>query len=214
MGEKGEANALQPWVYVVDDDPEVRRSTQWLLENSGFAVATYAAAEPFEADFLPDHPGCVILDIRMPRKDGLTLFEEMSEHGCDVPVIFLTGHGSVPQAVRAMRGGAYHFLEKPFDPRALIETVQTALEEDIELREKRRQRTQAAQRFAQLTERQQEVARYLAAGHTAKEAARRLELSPKTVEVHRGHILEKMAAATTVELVHLLRQADIQFPEN
>jgi FixJ family two-component response regulator len=194
----------------VDDDPEVRRSTQWLLENSGFAVTTYAEAAPFEAEFQPECPGCVVLDIRMPRKDGLTLFEEMQTRGWDIPVIFLTGHGDVPQAVRALRTGAYHFLEKPFDPRALIETVQNALTEDEQRRERRQAQTDIGQRFAQLTPRQREVARYLAAGRTAKETARELELSPKTVEVHRGHILDKMGAATTVELVHLLQHVDTE----
>lgn len=203
---------MQPWVYVVDDDPEVRRSTQWLLENSGFAVATYAEPAPFEKEFQPAQPGCVVLDIRMPRKDGLTLFEEMQQRGWDQPVVFLTGHGDVPQAVRALRNGAYHFLEKPFDPRALIETVQNAVDLDVAQRDTRQQRAEAERCFAQLTPRQREVARYLAAGHTAKETARELELSPKTVEVHRGHILDKMGAATTVELVHLLRHVDIEFP--
>jgi FixJ family two-component response regulator len=207
------SETAHPRVYLVDDDPEVLRSTEWLLQASGFAVASFPDAATFEAGFDPEAPGCVILDIRMPRKDGLTLFEEMQDRQWDIPVIFLTGHGDVPQAVRAMRNGAHHFLEKPYNPSQLIETVDNALAEDAALRERRVARAEASRRYRELTPRQREVACYLAGGFSAKEAARALDMSPKTVEVHRGHILKKMEAGTTVELVHLLQLVDAQFPD-
>ena len=204
---------IQPVVRVVDDDPQVLHSTQWLLEGSGYEVVTYTDASAFEAGFDPAVPGCVVLDIRMPTKDGLTLFEEMREHDWDIPVIFLTGHGDVPQATRALLGGAFHFLEKPYNPRQLIETIQNALETDTAMRQAREARSETANRYQELTPRQRDVARHLAAGMSAKETAQRLEMSPKTVEVHRGHILKKMGVSTTVELVHLLQQIQVAFPE-
>lgn len=200
-------------VYLVDDDPEVLQSTRWLLESSGFYVVTATDGEGFEEALEPDRPGCVILDIRMPGRDGLTTHEELRDQGWQIPVIFLTGHGDIPQAVRALQSGAHHFLEKPYEPTTLIETVQQALDEDRSRHREERRLAGYRQRLERLTPREREVARYIAAGFSSKEAARELDSSPRTVEVHRRSVLDKLEVTTTVEVVHVLKSLDESLPE-
>lgn len=200
-------------VYLVDDDPEVLQATHWLLDSNGFPVVTASDGESFKETLEPDRPGCVILDIRMPGKDGLTAHEDLRDQGWQIPVIFLTGHGDIPQAVRALQNGAHHFLEKPYEPTALIETVQQALEEDRNRHREERRLAGYRQRLARLTPREREVARYVAAGYSSKEAARALDSSPRTVEVHRRSVLDKLEVTTTVEVVHVLNSLDESLPE-
>lgn len=192
-----------PNVYIVDDDPDVRDSLKILLEFSGFQVETFESALNFLTADVRKMNGCLILDIRMPGMDGLDLQDELAKREIDLPIIVITGHGDVPLAVRAMRAGAIDFLEKPFREEALIESVRRALES----RKKRRSDAEAQtikHRLAQLTGREQEILALVVEGNTSKEIGRELSISPRTVDIHRGHIMEKMQANNLADLIRMV----------
>ncbi|HKJ86953.1 MAG TPA: response regulator, partial [Gammaproteobacteria bacterium] len=181
-------------VFLIDDDSRVVENTRWLLERSGHTVEIYSDASQVSIPRLMEHAGCVVLDVKMPRMCGLGFLEKVVEAGSKVPILFLTGHGDVSRAVKAMKLGARDFLEKPYDPRELLEKVEEALEAYREDRLLERRRQRYAERFAQLTERERQVAALVAAGLTSKEVGRNLNLSPRTVDAHRFRLMAKMAA--------------------
>ena len=192
-----------PWViHVVEDDEPMRDSLVELLEEAGYKARAYATAEELLARGDSAEPGCVVSDMRMPGIDGLTLLRRLQTDGCGLPLILITGHGDVPMAVNAMKAGAVDFLEKPFEPDALLAAIAMALRVRAGGAAAQDGET-ARQRLEKLTLREHEVLEHLVAGKSNKEAAEKLGISPRTVEFHRAHIMEKTGAAGLPELVRL-----------
>jgi FixJ family two-component response regulator len=192
-----------PVVFVVDDDPAMRDSLRWLIESTGLLVETFADAQTFLARIRPDLPGCVVLDVRMPGMSGLDLQAELVRRGIGLPTIVVTGHAEVPMAVRAVKAGAIDFIEKPFSDQLLLDRVRQGIEMDRQERDGRARRAEILRRMSLLTQREREVLDLVVGGKANKEIAASLRLSPKTVEVHRAHVMEKMQASSVAELVRL-----------
>ena len=188
-------------VYIVDDDEAMRDSLVWLLESQGLAVSSYAAAEDFLAACGEEMAGCIVLDVRMPGMSGLELYEKLNARRCSLPVIFITGHGDVPMAVSALKKGAVDFIEKPFNDKELLRVIGECLERERTTRAQRLREGEAGRRLASLTEREREVMDLVLAGKLNKQIADVLNISIKTVEVHRARIMDKMAVRTVAELV-------------
>ena len=195
-------------VFIVDDEEAVRDSIAMLLRSVGLPTRTYPDAAVFLREHQPELPGCLVLDVRMPRMSGLELQQELNRRGWTLPVIFITGHGDVPMAVEAMRAGALDFLQKPFNDDELIRRVQKALRQDAQERAQLREREQLRQRFEELTPREAEVARLIVAGQANKAVALDLGLSERTVELHRAHLMQKMGARSLAQLVQMLLRLD------
>ena len=188
-------------VYVVDDNEELRVSLRWLLESVGARVETFASAQEFLEAFDPRQPACLILDIRMPGMSGLELQEKLKQQQGNLHVIFLTGHGNVQIAVRAMHDGAVDFFEKPVDEQMLLDRVQTVLQQIEEQRAKIMERAVLEARLSLLTPREREVLEHVVAGKRTKNIAEDLGISARTIEAHRAKIMEKMRANSVGELV-------------
>ena len=195
-------------VYVVDDDPAMRDSLSWLLSSVNLKAETFASADDFLARWEPSHPGCLLLDLRMAGMNGLELQERLVERGHEIPIIFISGHGDVPTAVRAMQAGAVEFLTKPFSERFLLERVRVALESDIEARRKRRELETVKARYAVLTPRERQVLTRVITGMVNREVAEDLAISPKTVELHRSNLMKKMHADSVPDLVAMCLMID------
>ncbi|MEW6099456.1 MAG: response regulator [Pseudomonadota bacterium] len=202
-----------PTVYIVDDEDVLRDALAWLLRSRRLLSEGYASAEAFEA-MLDARPGgalrdpcCLLLDVRMPGMSGLALFDRLIERGLIdlMPVIFLTGHADVPTAVAAVKRGAFDFVEKPFSDNALVDRVEQALARSAEVLERRRARQAIERRLAELTERERDVMRLVVEGRPNKLIADELDISVRTVEVHRARVFEKMDVKSAVELANLLR---------
>ncbi|MDT8999441.1 response regulator [Paucibacter sp. APW11] len=205
-----------PMVYLVDDEEVVRDALGWLLRSRRLLSEAYDSAEAFEAMLQglpydgqgwPSAPSCVLLDVRMPGMSGLALFERLSALGLarTLPVIFLTGHGDVPTAVAAVKRGAFDFVEKPFSDNALVDRIEEALAASAAAIGARGLQGQLAQRLAELTEREREVMQLVVQGLPNKLIADQLNISVRTVEVHRARVFEKMSVKSAVELSNLLR---------
>ncbi|HEX8978470.1 MAG TPA: response regulator [Parasulfuritortus sp.] len=195
-----------PLAHLVDDDEAMRDALAWLLRSRGVDSRAWDSAEGFLADYVPDMTGCLVLDIRMRAMTGLELFDRLREQGCRMPVIFLTGHGDVPQAVQALKNGAFDFLEKPFDDNQLADRVIEALARDAECRASNRADNDRDARLCSLTVREKEVMERILAGKLNKVIADELNISMRTVEVHRAHIFEKMGVKSAVELARRLSE--------
>ena len=191
-------------VFVVDDDKAVRDSLALLVDSVGLPVETFASAQDFLDAYHCDRRGCLITDIRMPGMSGLELQEKLSAEDVRIPVIVLTGHGDVPAAVRALKGGAVDFVEKPFNPQALLDLIQQAIAKDTEIQELAAQEAQVAERVALLTPREHEVMDLVVAGKANKVIAIELAISERTVELHRGRIMKKMQARSLAELMRMV----------
>jgi two-component system response regulator DctR len=200
--------ATPPLAHLVDDDEAIRDALGWLFRTRNVAARAWASAEDFLAAWQPDWQGCIVLDIRMHEMSGLECFDALLARGNTLPVIFLTGHGDVPMAVGALKKGAFDFLEKPVDDNALVDVVIRALATNA--RHQANQETQAtvATRLAQLTPREQEVMQRVLAGKFNKVIADELNISMRTVEVHRSRVFEKMGVRSAVELAQLLSPRD------
>ncbi len=190
-------------VHIVDDDDAMRDSLAAVLEETGFEVRTYSHAEEFMALGGTIQSGCVVSDVRMPGMDGLTLLRRLRGERSALPVVLITGHGDVPLAVAAMKAGAVDFLEKPFDTEQLLDVIQAALQTPAGKSRKNGALQAARRQLEALTPREREVFECLVAGNSNKEAANKLGLSPRTVEFHRAHIMEKTAAKGLPDLVRL-----------
>ena len=190
-------------VFVVDDDADLRESLGWLLESAGLRVKGYATAQEFLDAYKPDDPGCLLLDVRMPGLSGLDLQEELRRRGVPPPIIIMTGHARVPVAVRALKGGAIDFIKKPFSEESLLEQVRKAIDLDRRTRHVRMECTNFAALLTYLTPREREVMELVIVGKPNKIIADDLGISPKTVEIHRGRVMEKLQVDSVAELVRL-----------
>jgi FixJ family two-component response regulator len=199
-------------VFVVDDDEAVRGSLKLLLKALSLPVQAYASAQEFLAGFDPARSGCLVLDIRMPGMSGLELQEELNSRGAMLPIIFITGHGDVPMAVEAMQRGAMDFLQKPFRDQDLLDRINKALDKDRAGRELLGNRERIRARIAGLTPREREVMALVARGNANKVIAGDLELSQRTVEIHRAHVMEKMGANSLAHLVRMVIEAEQEPP--
>ena len=197
-------------VYVVDDDPSVRVAMERLLKSVGLTVKTFPAAREFLDQATPEWSGCLIIDLRMPGMGGLDLQDQLSARQVSLPVIFLTGYGTVPASVRAMKAGAVDFLEKPVDDQTLLDAVHKALERDRGARRSQAEVQALHQRLAALTPREYEVLTFIISGRLNKQAAAALGTTEKTIKVHRARIMEKLQCASLAELVRLAEKAGIK----
>ena len=197
-------------IHLVDDDAAFRRSLVFLLESMGWPVQAHASAADYLDAGLPalEQTGCLLLDVRMPGMSGLELQQALIARGCHLPIVFITGHGDVELAVQAMKRGAFDFLEKPFKDQRLLDVVSAALrqrEADLVSSERAQQ---AGDRLARLSPSEAEVARLVAQGLPNKLVARELDISEKTVHIHRQHVMEKAEVGSAAELARLMLQAD------
>ncbi len=194
----------EPTVWVVDDDGDVRGAVGMLLSSAGLSFETCSDGAELLARLSPDTPGCVLLDLRMPRMSGLEVQHELLERGLLQPVVFLSGHGDIPIAMRAVRAGALDFLEKPFRDKQLLEAIERALAEDRQRRAEREALAQARARVASLTPREADVANLLVEGLTSTEIAERLNLSRHTVDMHRLRLRRRLGATTSGDVVRIV----------
>ena len=192
-------------IFLVDDDEAVRDALELLMETAQFNTESFDSAEAFLDACDPDRPGCLVLDIRMPGMSGIKLQEELAARGIIIPIIFLSGHGTVPMSAQAFRSGAIDFMEKPFEENILLERIQEAIRFDQSNREALGKQEKAQSRLASLTPREDEIMWLIVAGKANKEIAAELDLSHRTVESHRGRIMEKTGAHSLPELVELAR---------
>ncbi len=194
-------------VFIVDDDQAVARSLRWLIETVRLKVETFASVQAFLDGYDASKPGCLVLDVRMPGMSGLDLQERLAARRMyHVPIIFITGHGDVQMAVRAVQAGAFDFVEKPFHDQDLLDRIQRAIAHDAGQRNREEQRSQLKALFASLTPREREVLDLVVEGMSNKAIANTLGLSAKTVEVHRAKVMEKMHARSISDLVKMAMQ--------
>jgi FixJ family two-component response regulator len=193
-----------PTVYVVDDDEPVRQSLAALLDVLGFKVQTFSAPGSFHRFYRPHMPGCLLLDVRMPRQSGLELYEQLLVEGKRLPVIFITAHADVRTAVAAMKTGAIEFFEKPFEIHSLMESVQRAVQLDAEWRARDKQFAAIAERLAKLNASQRETLELIRAGETNKAIANRLAVTERAVEMRRATLMRKLQVRSVAELVDLV----------
>ncbi len=190
-------------VFIVDDDEAVRNSLRLLVRSVGLTATVFQSAQEFLTSYKPAHPGCLVLDVRMPGMSGIELQHELNLRGAVIPVIFITGHGDIPMAVEAMQQGAFDFLQKPFRDQDLIDRVQRALEKDRANRSELSQRTRILERLESLTPRERDILALVTSGKPNKVMAADLGLSQRTVEIHRAHVMEKMGASSLAQLVRM-----------
>jgi FixJ family two-component response regulator len=198
-----------PVVFVVDDDPSIRKSMDRLLRSAGLEVRTFESTDEFQRIERPDAPACLVLDIRMPGKSGLDFQRELAEAGSRIPIIFITGHGDIPMSVRAMKAGAIEFLTKPFPDRDLLDAIQSGIEKDRARRQDAAILGGLKERFGSLNLREREVLTQVAAGRLNKQIAAELGLSEISVKVCRGQVMRKMQASSLAELVRMAERLGI-----
>jgi FixJ family two-component response regulator len=208
---KREAEAI---VYLVDDDPDVRRSYQRLFKSWGLAVQAFASPEEFLAAELADLPACLILDLKLPGMDGIALQERLKASRQDIPVIFITAYGSVSDSVQAMKSGALEFLEKPVAETTLMEAATQAIDRHRRLRQKKSAIQAVEERLQSLTPRERQILGLIVKGWLNKQIAYELQLAEITVKVHRGRIMQKLQCSSLADLVLLAAKAGINPPED
>jgi len=193
-----------PLIMVVDDDSGVRNAMRSLLKSVGLESALYASAQEFLTAYQPAQPGCLVLDIRMPGMSGLELQQQLNLRGAVIPVIFMTGHGDIPMAVEAMQHGAFDFLQKPFRDQDLLDRIQRAIVRDGEQRQSLGEHARIKAHIESLTAREREVLDLMTQGKQNKVIAQDLGVSPRTVEIHRARVMEKMNAQSVAQLVRMM----------
>lgn len=192
---------ITPTVYVVDDDDAVRESLYALLRSVDLEVETFPSASAFLAAYTPAQPGCLVLDVRLKGMSGLELQQELRQRAVNIPVIILTGHGDVPVAVKAMKNGAFEFLEKPFSKQVFLEHVRRAIDQDHRMRTAESYVQDVNAKLERLTRRENDVLEGILAGRLSKQIANELGVSKKTVDVHRANLMRKMQVDTVAALV-------------
>lgn len=203
-GESRALSADEPTVYIVDDNDADRDWLRSIAESVGLRTATFSSATDFLAGYLPSSPGCLVLDLRMPRMDGLDLQEELIRRGVAIPVVFVTAYGEVASAVRAMRAGAVDFMLKSCCERDLLRRIEQALRLDAERRAEEAEEEQIGRRFDELSPREQEVLRHVVLGEHSKTIADELDISVRTVDVHRANIMRKLKTRSIPELCRMV----------
>lgn len=202
---------MEAVVYVVDDDRLVRESLAWLIESIGLHARLYADAGAFLEDYPGDeHPGCLVLDVRMRGMSGMDLQARLGQEGHEIPVVIVTGHADVPLAIRAMKAGAFDFIEKPYNDQLMLETIQAAIEKDRGRHVELRRAARLKERFDQLTQREWQVMDRVVGGKPNKVIADELGISVKTVELHRSNLMSKMGVRTSAELAQLAVLAGLE----
>lgn len=191
-------------VYLVDDENAVRDSLSVLIETMGFTVQSHESAAAFLRSYDPERPGCLILDVRMPEMSGLELQEELLKRDIAIPIVFISGNAEIPESAKAFRAGAIDFLEKPFDQKILVERIREGIAKDIQARTRQleSQRIQAC--FDSLSPREKEVLQLIISSHSNKEAAKKLDVSHRTIDAHRAKVMDKMQADSIAELVAIV----------
>jgi FixJ family two-component response regulator len=193
--------STKPTVFIIDDDNDLCHSLQWLLESMGLTVNVFNNGRDFLTAFKPTSMGCILIDIRMPHMSGLELQEQLQLRHNTLPIIFMTGHGDVPMAVRAMKAGAFDFLTKPFNDQVMLDQIHKAITYCQQTNVDTKQHSTVYKHFKSLTTREREVLCLIVAGKLNKSIAHELGISMKTVELHRAHVMQKMHASTVAELV-------------
>lgn len=200
-----------PIVYIIDDDQAMVESLSWIIESIGLKVKTYFHSQDFLDEYDPQQHGCLLLDVRMPGMSGPELQIKLNERSLPtLPIIFISGHGDVPLAVRVMKAGAIDFLTKPFNDQILLESINKALRTDKANREKRQENAQARAKFALLSPREVQVLQGIVAGKPNKVISAELKISLKTVEAHRASVMKKMNVKSVPELVKIVLTNTIQ----
>jgi len=203
------SSPLGPTVFVVDDYAPGRRSISRLLRAAGFAVTAFASAKEFLAQYDPETPGCLVLDLAMPAVSGLELQGILDDRGSLLPIIFLTAYGDIPKSVQAMKLGASDFLTKPVNDEDLLAAVRVAIEKHRALRREQAELSEIRARLATLTPREREVLEYVVAGKLNKQIAGELGTVEQTVKIHRAHVMEKMRVQSVAELVRITERCGI-----
>ncbi|NUB15088.1 response regulator [Azospirillum brasilense] len=203
MSDRSAMAVESPFVAIIDDDPSIRESLVSLLRSVGLTALPFASAQDFLQQRLPDAPGCLVLDVRLPGQSGLEFQRELTAADIHLPVVFITGHGDIPMSVTAMKAGAVEFLAKPFRDQDLIDAVHTGIDRDRDRRRALDALCDLRERFRSLTPREREVMRLVAAGQLNKQIAAELQLSEITVKVHRASVMRKMQARSLPDLVRI-----------
>ena len=208
---KKDADAI---VYLVDDDPDMRRSLLRLFKSWGMEIQTYASPEEFLAAELADTPACLILDLQLPGMDGIALQDRLKAIRLDIPIIFITAYGTVSESVQAMKSGALEFLEKPVAETTLLEATTRAIERHRRLRQGKTAMQAIERRLAILTPRERQILSLVVKGWRNKQIAYELQIAEITVKIHRGHIMQKLQCSSLADLVLLAAKAGITPPED
>lgn len=193
-----------PVIYLVDDEFAIRDSLTLLIESTGQIVKSFESAEAFLADYNPEQIGCLLLDVRMPLMSGHELQNELLSRGIHIPIIFISDHADIPDAAQAFRAGAVDFLEKPFANEVLLERIDEAIKSDYIFRKESAKKHTIQERINHLTAREKEVLHLITASHSNKEAAKKLHISNRTVDVHRASIMAKMQAENITDLITMV----------
>lgn len=192
---------IEQFVNIIDDDEAVRDSIEELVSSVGLHPRVYPDAMEFLKNFSLDYAGCLVLDVRMARMSGIALQRKLNEMGATIPVVFITGYGDVSTAVEAMKAGAIDFIQKPYSEQVLLDSINKALQYDFSRRTNTSGSAEIKQRIEALTNREKEIMQLLADGHNTKQIAQLLAISPRTVEVHRQRVLNKLGFSAVSEIV-------------
>ncbi len=202
-------NQSKPIVFVIDDDESVRRSLERLIRSVGLKVETHGSADTFLMECRPQGPACLVLDVRMPGLSGLELQGKLREKGLLMPIIFITGHGTIPMSVSAMKAGAVDFLQKPFNDQDLLDTIHKAIDQDRKTIQKQLELSEIEKCVEALTPREKEVFALVVTGMLNKQIAGELGTSEKTIKVHRARVMQKMQADSLASLVRMADRVGI-----
>ena len=194
----------EPTVFIVDDDEAVRDSIQELVNSVGLSAEVYASAQQYLETFDPERPGCLVLDVRMARLSGRALQAKLNQRHARIPIVFISGHGDIPMAVKAIKAGAVDFVQKPYHEQQLLDSIDEALRRDAAARHGAVDRREFEARLQWLTGREREVMDLAVQGLSSKAIAQQLDISPRTVDVHRSRLLDKLAVGSIVELMRLV----------